>query len=114
MISQTSIRSKREFELVRKKGRSFLGRFFSLCVLSQKEKDGTTRFGIIISLRVSKKAVLRNKKKRQIKEIVGKNREKIKKGYLCVLVAKKSILESSYQELERDLVFLCKKAGIIS
>jgi len=107
-----NIRSKREFDLIYKKGKFFSGRFFSLRVLPQENKK-ETRFAIVIGLKISKKAVLRNRKKRQLREIVRLNYNRIKPGYLFLIVAKRSVLDASYHDLEKEFVFLCKKAEII-
>ena len=114
MVSQKTISVKgKEFDLIYKKGKSFSGRFFSLRILPQEDKEEETRFGIVISLKISKKAVIRNKKKRQLREIIRLNKDKIRSGYLCLVLTKKEIIDAKYDELEKEFIFLIKKAGLL-
>ena len=93
------IRKDKEFDRVFKTGHSFYGR-----VLGIKATDndlGTNRFGIIISTKVSKKAVIRNKFRRQIRAIIRLNLPLLKEGFDVVIIVFPLILDKNYQELEQ-------------
>ena len=73
-----------------------------------------TMFGISISKKVSKKAVIRNRIKRQIKGIVRSNLEAIAPGWKVVIVIKPKAIECKYEHFLRELEELFKKAKIIN
>lgn len=113
MPAFNSLRTKKEFDLVYKKGKIINGIFFSLRFFEDKTRLRELRVGIILGLNISKKAVLRNKKRRQIREVIRRNQDKIRKGYWLVILAKGKILETEYQDLEKEFLGLCGKAGIL-
>ena len=103
--SQRRLTKKKDFDHVFKNGRSAYNR-----ILGIKHIDNEySRFGIIISKRVSKKAVERNKLKRQIREIIRTQQSRIKPGKDCVFIALSPVLGKSYQEIEESINKLCQK-----
>jgi ribonuclease P protein component len=92
------LRLDKEFDQVFKKGRS--GYVEILGIKAFFTKTGESRFGILVSNKVSKKAVERNKIKRQIREILRLKLAKIKPGYDIVVITFPSILGKSYKEIE--------------
>lgn len=68
-----------------------------------------SRFGIVIGLKVSKKANIRNRLRRQIREIVRKHLPKIKKGFDVMILGKKTALELDFDSLEKEILSLFKK-----
>ncbi len=71
---ENRLRRKKDFEEIFKKGRSFKESFLVLKILKNNLK--VSRFGFVVSQKVSKKAVVRNKIKRRLREIVGLNIKK--------------------------------------
>ncbi len=60
------------------------------------------RFGICVSKKIGN-AVTRNKLKRRVKDIIDKSQlQFLNKDYIIVL--RKSIIDSSYEELKNDLI----------
>ena len=114
MPAFNSLRTKKEFDLVYKKGKIVHGIFFSLRFLENKQGVHNSKFGIVLGLNVSKSSVIRNRKRRQIREIIRLNKEKLKKGYSIIVSPKEKILEVDYKEIEKELLELCKKAGIMN
>ncbi len=108
---ENRLKRNKDFEQVFKKGRGLRKDFLFLKVL--EKEDGESKFGFVVSQKISKKAVLRNKVKRKLREIVRKRIKKIKKGVDGVLVALPGIEEKSFRELEGAIVELFEKAGII-
>jgi ribonuclease P protein component len=113
MSLNKSLRSKKEFDLVYKKGRVVSGIFFSLRFLESKNSNEPIRAGIVLGLNISKKAVLRNRKRRQLREIIRLNQSEIKKGYWLIISAREKILNAEYGELEKEFLRLCEKARLI-
>ena len=73
-----------------------------------------TTFGISISKKVSKKAVARNRIKRQIKGVIRSNFQAIAPGWKIVIVVKPKAIECKYEHFLRELEELFKKAKIIN
>jgi ribonuclease P protein component len=103
------LKKDNDFKKVFQQGKYFEQDFFKLRLL--KNNLETSRFGIVIGLKVSKKAVERNKAKRQIEEIIHSIKE-IKPGFDIVIRADSEILKRSYQEIEKSLISLFKKAEL--
>ncbi len=71
--------------------------------------DGT-RLGLVVGKRVGG-AVERNRVKRRIRQIV--NSRAILRGWDVVVVARSGIESAEYQDVERELVRLLDKAGLL-
>jgi ribonuclease P protein component len=75
--------------------------------------DGESRFGISISKKVSKFAVIRNRIKRQIKAILRLLLPRINRGWSVVVVVRSDILECDYAQILRELEQLLIKAEVL-
>ena len=73
-------------------------------------KSNNTLFGISIPKKTGT-AVVRNKIKRQIKNIIDTNKIHIQNNYNYVIIIRKEILELTYIEKEKELITLFKKIG---
>ena len=106
------LKRKKDFEMVFQKGEKIA----TDCFFLKKVKNNFpySRFGFIISSKVSKKAVLRNKLKRRLRNLVFKKIKKIKKGFDIVLVALPNSKNKDFKELEKSLDKLFKLAKIIN
>jgi ribonuclease P protein component len=71
------------------------------------------RFGFVITKKISKKAVVRNRLRRQLKAILQKvlvSSCNLRKNYLdCLLIARKNILDDSYTDLFQEVEGLVSK-----
>lgn len=103
MLKRINRLSKRkEFQEIREKGRILQSSIFGLVVL--KKDDDEKRFGFIISKKISKRAVDRNKIKRYLAESVRQNLEEIPAGIRAIFLAKKSLLGKRQKEVEDEVV----------
>lgn len=93
---ENRLTKKKDFEKVLKKGRGFRQKALFLKIIENNLPQ--SRFGVIVSKKTEKKAVGRNKIKRQIRDIVWKNINNAKKGYDLVLIAQPEIKEKSFKE----------------
>jgi ribonuclease P protein component len=105
--SQYRLTKKKDFDQVFKNGRSAYSGILGLKYLDNELKD--SRFGIIISNRVSKKATERNKLKRQIREIIRSQINKIKPGKDCIFIVLSPILGKSHEEIEESIEKLLQR-----
>ena len=76
-----------------------------------KKTDKNNKYGITVPKKVGK-ANIRNKLKRQIKNIIVTNEKDIQTGFNYVIIIKEASLELSYQELSYELLSLLKKVRI--
>lgn len=101
---------KKDFEKVFKCGYFFSEKFLSVKVA--KNGLSLSRFGFIVSLKVSKKAVTRNKIKRQLREVIKLHLKDAKMGFDIVVMAKPEITGKKYQEIEQALLGTLGKTGL--
>lgn len=73
-----------------------------------------TKVGISISKKVSKKAVVRNRIKRQIRSAIIANLWVINPGWKIVIVVKPKAIKCKYEHFLRELEELLKQAKIIN
>ena len=78
-----------------------------------KNGKNTNRLGVVISKKVSKKAVKRNKLRRQIKAYFAQISNNLKTGYDLLINVKPTCLDLSYQKLTKSINYLLKKKGLI-
>ena len=71
-------------------------------------------FGISISKKVSKKAVVRNRIKRQLKGVIRTYLKEIEPGWRVVIVVKPKAIECKYEHFLRELEELLKQTKIIN
>ena len=91
-------------------GQSFYGK--SLGIKLAKNDLTITRFGIIVSAKVSKKAVARNRVKRQLREIVQQELPKLKNGYDAAFIVFKPILDKNFAEIKKLVEHDFKKLNL--
>lgn len=111
LAKQNRLRLKRDFEKVFKQGKGFRQNFLFLKMMENDLSE--TRFGFIVSKKISNKAVIRNKIRRQLREIVRNQLSQIKKGLDIVLVVLPEIKNKEFQEIEQTVNELFKKARIM-
>ncbi|MGB2762400.1 MAG: ribonuclease P protein component [Minisyncoccales bacterium] len=112
MFSQKNrLRKKNDFDRVFKQGRGYRHGFLFLKVLDNDL--GFTRFGVVVSKKISNKAVVRNKIKRQLREILKKKTDTVKKGLDIVFLTNSGIEKENFKDIEQEVEEILKKAGII-
>jgi ribonuclease P protein component len=101
---------EKEFKEVLRNGRSYRVDNLVLKVLIKTEEK---KFGFLISKKVLKKAVQRNKLKRRLREILREKVEKIKEGTRAVLIALPGVEKMNFKELKEIFEKVLKKSKII-
>ena len=82
------------------RGRTFFNPFFSIRFLS---KPGEKRFTVVVSTKVYKRAVARNRFKRVVREYIRKNLEKFRNGSY-VIAAKPKISKLPENEIVKQFL----------
>ncbi|MFA4998628.1 MAG: ribonuclease P protein component [Candidatus Paceibacterota bacterium] len=111
MLSKKNLLKKKgDIERVFKKGRGSKEDF--LLLKAVRNSLSSSRFGIVVSQKVSKKAVLRNKIRRRLKEIIGAKIGKIKGGQDCLLIALPGLENKDFWEIEEIINKLFIKGNL--
>ncbi|MFH1822796.1 MAG: ribonuclease P protein component [Patescibacteria group bacterium] len=104
------LKNDKDFTRVFKTGHSCYDRTLSLRMSTNNL--GYSRFGIVVSNKVSKKAIVRNKIKRQIRAVIGSQLTKIKNGYDVVIITQPAILDNGSRETEKIIFCHFKKLNM--
>jgi ribonuclease P protein component len=102
---------KKDFDAVWQKGRSSFDKTIGVKILANGL--AINRFGIMVGLKVSKKAVERNKIKRRIREIIRSETANFKIGFDIAITAMPAARGLEFVELQRSLVFNFNRLGIL-
>lgn len=98
-----------EFAEARTRGASDAGRYIVLCTAPFPEnKQRHSLFGIITTKRVGH-AVVRNRLRRQLREILRAHGEPLESGRYVVLIVRNRAAHTDYAGLERDFLKLLKR-----
>jgi len=112
MLPQTSrLKKKKDIERVFKKGKGVKEDF--LILKTVKNDLNETRFGFIVSQKISKKANIRNKIKRRLRELVKVKLKKLKKGTDNLIIVLPGLETKDFWEIEETITKLIKKAQVL-
>jgi len=107
---ENRLTKKNDFERVYKKGRGLKADSLFLKIL-ENDKN-IARIGIVVSKKVSKKAVERNKIKRRIREITRKM--DLKSGFDIIIVTYPNIKEKDFNQIKDEIIYLFKKTKCLN
>jgi ribonuclease P protein component len=99
-----------EFRRVRTEGRSWPGRYFTLAVLEGAER-GPSRIGLITTRQVGG-AVVRNRIRRRLREIVRQARPRLKSGCWIVLIARPAAARGRTDQMRDEWNRLAERAAL--
>ena len=109
MVSD-SLKGDKTFQRVFKQGSQFGNRHFYFYYIANQENKN--HLGIIVSKKVSKKAVVRNRVRRRIREAFRLSQPELKQGYNMIIIAKNRCADASYAELAKSLSHLFYKTHL--
>ncbi|PZV14739.1 MAG: ribonuclease P protein component [Pseudanabaena sp.] len=110
--NQNRLRRREDFAKVYAKGDRYRGSYLNLRILFDIN-DPLTKIGIVVSKKVSKLAVTRNRFKRQLRAILRQLLSQLKDGLQIVVTVTTVQSKPSYQELWDDLKNLLAKAKVL-
>ena len=113
LIKARMISKRKEFEEVLRDGVMYQSPLFGMLVLKKDEKD-LTRFGLIVSRKIDKRAVVRNRIRRVVLECIRPSLDEIKNGYLVVFLAKKKLVGLGVEEVKKEVCSGLRKAGLLN
>lgn len=108
LARQLRLVKEKDFKKIFKQGKSFYTKIFQIKVLTNELE--INRYGIVISTKVSKKSVERNKLKRQFRAAINEFDKKLVSGFDLVIIGFPAALSQEYKfiknELEKSLFIL--------
>jgi ribonuclease P protein component len=105
------LRKSSEFQRVRQQGRSIASRLLILAWVPNEV--GKLRVGFVVSKRISKLAVERNRVKRLLSEAIRHHLSELPSGWDIVLSARNNITVADLRALEEDIVNLLQRARLL-
>ncbi len=105
------LRANRDFQRVRQQGRSKASRLLILAWAPNDEAH--VRVGFVVSKRVSKLAVQRNRTKRRLGEAIRPLVGQIAGSYDIVLSARSAAVSADYVTLRQDVISLLRRARLL-
>ena len=108
------LRSPRDFQRVRAQGRRVSGALLLLGYATRGESDnsGLTRIGFSVSRRVGG-AVVRNRVKRRLREVMRRKLARIAPGYDLVITARPGAADARMETLEQEVAGLLARARLL-
>ncbi len=100
-----------EFERVKREGLVRRGNLLTLSA-TVVENSGLCRVGFITSRRLGS-AVIRNRVRRRLREIVRQHQHDLRQDFWIVLIAKRDGANASYRALEDEWLRLARRASIL-
>ena len=101
-----------DFDRVKEAGHPERGKFIVLAALAG-QNSGVVRAGFITSGRLGS-AVVRNRVRRRLREIVRKHQHDLREDFWIVVIARPDASKASYRALEDEWLRLAKRASILA
>lgn len=96
------LKKKKDIQEVKQKGEIYHTPLFSVLYLNNQQ-DGP-KFGFVVSKKIDKIAVKRNKVRRQLAEAVRSVITQIKPDIYALVLAKKSIKKADFEQIKNNLL----------
>ena len=104
------LRKNREYQLVYRRGKSFVNRLVVLYVLPRSPKQ-PSRIGFVTGKKIGC-AVERNRCRRLMKEVYRLYQDSLQDGYDAVLIGRSYLKDVGYKEAEKSILQLFRRANI--
>lgn len=112
MLPQANrLRLETDIKTLFARGKSVFGSWVGMKV--SKNNLPVSRFAVVAGVKVSKKAVVRNRLKRQVRAIVQEALPQVAPGYDVLLFMKLAGVEKSFEELKIQVLASFKKAKLL-
>ena len=104
------LKSKQDFEEIFKHGKRITAKLFRVYYF----KKDTRKLGVIVSKKVSKSAVKRNRIKRWVREIYRVNKSQIPEDVRIIVIALTQAEKSSFNEVSKDILHIFDRISHIT
>lgn len=102
----------KDFSRVQENGKVFQSENFGIAYFNREDEEAS-RFGFIVSTKIAKEAVDRNRCKRAMSEAVRINSVNLAEGYDVVFLAKTSIARASTTDIMKEVKSALEKAKLV-
>lgn len=109
LSKQFRLKKKYQFNYVYRVGKTVGGKLMVLYFCPSKNNN--IKVGISVSKKIGH-AVVRNRKKRQIREAILHYLPILKNNYNVIIVAKSPIVDAHFKDIKSELNYLLKKANL--
>lgn len=106
-----SLKGEKSFRKVEEEGQIYQSDSFGIAYLKRDDNE-TSKFGFIVSNKISPDATQRNRAKRALKEAVRHGLTDIKTGYDIVFLAKQIILRKTTDVIMKEVTTALCGAGL--
>ncbi len=113
MLSRDNrLTDKKDFDNLKEKGKIVQSNSFALAFFKRPDSEAS-RFGFVVSTKISKLSTERNKAKRALREAVRQSLSYIIKGYDCAFLARPQITKKYTDEIMREVKEALMQAQIL-
>lgn len=110
MRREWRLRHRADFQRVRQDGRTL--RQHPLMVSLTSNSTGQNRYGFIVSKQIGN-AVIRNRVRRRLREIIRLLHPQLKHGFDVVFIARAGIAEQPFVDVQRIVIELTRRANLL-
>lgn len=110
MAESGRLRTKVEFRRVFSEGRSLVNKVAVLYFLATGASR--SRSGLVVSRKIGK-AVVRNRVRRRLREVLRRHRASLREGWDLVLVARQRSRDAAWPEFEAGVLALLRQADLL-
>ncbi len=105
------IKKRSDFLKIQNSAKKLQNKCFLLLI--EDSKLSTARIGIVVSKRVDKRAVARNKIKRIVREVFRRLRSRLTKPFDIVVIARQNALQCGFKEADLLITKSLEKGGFL-
>ena len=110
MKSRCTLKKNSDFRRLYAKGKSAVNPY--MVVYCRRNRTGENRLGYTVSVKLGH-AVLRNRMRRRLRELVRLNSPRMKSGWDIVIVARSRCAEAPWQKLQAAFLARCEKPELL-
>lgn len=107
------LKKKKEFNNTYQKGKSFANPYLVLYFIENNNNMDRSKIAFAVGKKLGK-AVVRNNIKRKMREACRNQLFRIKAKYYIIFIARAKIKGISYQDVEKQMLGLLQKAGLLN
>jgi ribonuclease P protein component len=112
MLPQLNRLPSSDIPLVMRRGKRTMGD--TLSITAFKREADVSRFSFIVPMKIDKRATRRNRIRRMLRESVHHLLDRITPGFDCILTSRRDVSEMKQPDIEKIVVPLLGKAGILN
>ena len=110
MNARITLKKNSDFRRLYTRGKSAVTPY--MVVYCRRNRGAINRLGYTVSTRLGH-AVVRNRVRRRLREIVRLNTDRLKAGYDIVIVARTRCVGADYRKMEVSFLRACEKLGLL-